>query len=223
MIKKPRFSILNAGFLFVVITLISVLILGVIHHFTKDIIEQLPTYEKYASFRDVYPSFHYVDSFPKVFHEGKESIDVYKTYDEKHECIGAIVCSTSHNGYVGEIDVLIGFNNQGDILNYRVISHKETIGLGARIVNWFKSKEHNRNIIGIRANETNLSLVNEGGEIDAITGATVSSRAFLFAVRNAFLILDKHTDVLSHSKTLDTLELPVEKTDELKVSTLKGE
>jgi electron transport complex protein RnfG len=220
--KRPRFSIPNASFLFLVVSFISITILGTIHHFTKEKSTKIPTFETLETFKDVLPLFENVDTIPLEFKEGEETIKVYKAYDKSQKCVGAIVCSTSHNGYVGEIDVLIGFNSKGEILNYRVLRHKETTGLGARIVNWFKSKEGKHNIIGVRVNETNLSLVVDGGEIDAVTGATVSARAFLFAVRNAYLVLLKKTTVFENSIENDTVPVPTQDTDTTKISTLKG-
>ncbi len=223
--NRPRFSIINASFLFLVVSFISITVLGLIHYCTNENRTKIPTFETLETFKYVLPLFQKVDSIPLEFKEGQETIKVYKAYDQYKKCVGAIVCSTSHNGYVGEIDVLIGFDAKGEILNYRVLRHKETIGLGARIVNWFKSKEGGHNIIGVKVNETNLSLIEDGGEIQAVTGATVSARAFLFAVRNAYLVLLKKTDVFGDSGLIDESNSspePTSESDSLKVSTLKG-
>ena len=74
---------------------------------------------------------------------------------------------------------------EGNILGYEILEHQETPGLGSHMVHWFKNAEKpNQNIIGRKGG--NLQVSKDGGEIDAITAATISSRAFLKAVNQAY-------------------------------------
>lgn len=54
------------------------------------------------------------------------------------------------------------------------------------MVDWFKTDKGNQSIIGKNPAVANLTVSKDGGEVDAITASTISSRAFLFAVRNAY-------------------------------------
>jgi len=67
-----------------------------------------------------------------------------------------------------------------------VLEQKETPGLGTKMVDWFKTNKGNQSIIGKNPALANLTVSKDGGEIDAITASTISSRAFLFSIRNAY-------------------------------------
>ena len=120
--------------------------------------------------------------------EGKELTYIaYKT--DK----GTAIQSTDPNGFGGNLTVLVGFNNAGDILGYTILETAETPGLGAKADKWFQSVENGGNsekssIIGKNPakNQLRVTKDNDGGEIDAITASTITSRAFLRAVQEAY-------------------------------------
>ncbi len=99
--------------------------------------------------------------------------------------VGAAVESYSLAGFSGEIKIIYGFNLAGDITGYEVMSHAETPGLGAKMNEWFRSPEGKRNVIGLNPATTNMTVTKDGGDIDAITAATITSRAYLDALRRA--------------------------------------
>lgn len=122
---------------------------------------------------------------------------------------GTAVRSTDKAGFGGDIVVLVGFANDGEILGYQVMEHAETPGLGARAGEWFRtvsaSSEKkvggfskaffgnpdpagNHNIVGMNPVASKLSVSKDGGDVDAITASTITSRAFLRAVQNAYNI-----------------------------------
>lgn len=80
-------------------------------------------------------------------------------------------------GYGGAIDILIGIEPDGRLRGIRIISQQETPGLGAKIVD----SQFLDQFVGLSVNELNLSR--DGGSVDAITGATISTRAVVDAVR----------------------------------------
>jgi len=123
---------------------------------------------------------------PIKIEDGVENLTVYKAYNAKNEFVGAAVESSSNNGFAGRINVMVGFDKDGVIVNYSVLEQKETPGLGTKMVEWFKTDKGNQNIKGKNAATTNLTVSKDGGEIDAITASTISSRAFLFTIRNAY-------------------------------------
>ena len=77
---------------------------------------------------------------------------------------------------------MVGIKPDGTIINYSVLEHKETPGLGSKMQEWFSSKG---DIRGLSADKNNLTVSKDGGDVDAITAATISSRAFLDAVNRA--------------------------------------
>lgn len=116
---------------------------------------------------------------------GKEkTFTVYPVSDASGNNLGKAV-QTSENGFGGELKVLVGFDPEGTILGYTVLQHAETPGLGAKAGLWFQ-KEGKGNIIGMNPGKNNFTVSKDGGEVDAITASTITSRAFLLAIKNAY-------------------------------------
>lgn len=98
---------------------------------------------------------------------------------------GYAVESTSSDGFSGNIRILIGIDNEGKVVDYRVLEQAETPGLGAHVTHWFHSEEHPTSDIRGKSLTEPLKVTKDNGEIDAITAATITSRAFLGAVNKA--------------------------------------
>ena len=98
---------------------------------------------------------------------------------------GVAVQSTDPNGFGGNLTVLVGFNEAGDILGYTVLAHAETPGLGAKAPDWFQKGQPGC-IVGLNPGSANLTVSKDGGDIDAITASTITSRSFLRAVQQAY-------------------------------------
>ena len=117
--------------------------------------------------------------------KGKEAVFViHKTVDSNKQDLGVAVESTT-GGFGGDLKVLVGFDKDGNILGYTILQHAETPGLGAKADKWFQ-KDGKGGIIGKNPNKDNLTVKKDGGDIDAITASTITSRAFLLAVTQAY-------------------------------------
>lgn len=117
--------------------------------------------------------------------KGKEAVFViHKTVDSNKQDLGVAVESTT-GGFGGDLKVLVGFDKDGNILGYTILQHAETPGLGAKADKWFQ-KDGKGSIIGKNLNKDNLTVKKDGGDIDAITASTITSRAFLLAVTQAY-------------------------------------
>ncbi len=91
------------------------------------------------------------------------------------------------DGFGGKMIVMVGFAQDGTILGYKILEHQETPGLGDKAAWWFKAEDKpGQNIIGRKA-DGQFSVSKDGGEVDAITAATISSRAFLKAINEAYV------------------------------------
>ena len=114
--------------------------------------------------------------------------DSLKIYPAKKgdETVGGAVESNTLKGFGGEIKVIVGFDLQGTILNYSVLEHAETPGLGAKMQEWFRMDKGQQSILGRAVPADGLKVAKDGGDVDAITAATISSRAFLNAVNRAY-------------------------------------
>ncbi len=98
---------------------------------------------------------------------------------------GTAVQAVNNNAFGGSIKVLVGFDAEGNILGYNVLEHAETPGLGAKAGEWFQ-KGAKGDIIGKHPGKNNLTVSKDGGEVDAITASTITTRAFLGAVNSAY-------------------------------------
>ena len=108
---------------------------------------------------------------------------IYNTNDAQGKALGAAV-ETIANGFGGELKLLVGFDPEGKILGYTLLEHAETPGLGAKADKWFQKGEKG-DIIGMSPAEP-LTVSKDGGQVDAITASTITSRAFLYAVNSAY-------------------------------------
>ncbi|MBP5714188.1 MAG: RnfABCDGE type electron transport complex subunit G [Prevotella sp.] len=116
--------------------------------------------------------------------KGKEfTYIIYQIQDAQQQDFGAAVESTT-GGFGGNLKVLVGFDTDGKILGYTLLEHAETPGLGAKADKWFQKGEKG-DIIGKSPAEP-LTVSKDGGQVDAITASTITSRAFLLAVNNAY-------------------------------------
>jgi len=114
--------------------------------------------------------------------EEVEGLTIYKAYEGEQWIATAV--ETSEVGFDGPQVIMVGLDAEGKVLDYVVLKQTETPGLGAHIDHWFKDAVAHRSIIGKKAGE--LAVSKDGGEVDAITAATISSRAFLKAVNKAY-------------------------------------
>ncbi len=116
--------------------------------------------------------------------KGKEMVyTIYQIQDAQGNDLGAAV-ESSTMGFGGNLKVLVGFDPEGNILGYTLLEHAETPGLGAKADKWFQKGEKG-DIIGKNPAEP-LVVSKDGGQVDAITASTITSRAFLLAVNNAY-------------------------------------
>ncbi|WP_104024067.1 electron transport complex subunit RsxG [Vibrio hyugaensis] len=103
--------------------------------------------------------------------------------------------SIAPDGYNGEIKIITGIDNQGKILGTRILSHQETPGLGdkidLRVTDWILS------FTGKQVTESNWNswrVRKDGGDFDQFTGATITPRAVVKAVRNTVNYVNKSRD-----------------------------
>jgi electron transport complex protein RnfG len=96
-----------------------------------------------------------------------------------------VAIETAVDGFGGQFRVMVGFDSEGNILGYEILEHQETPGLGSHMTHWFKNADKpGQNIIGRKGGS--LAVSKDGGDVDAITAATISSRAFLKAINQAY-------------------------------------
>lgn len=112
--------------------------------------------------------------------------------------VAIIFNATAHNGYNGEIDLLIAINVDGSIAGVRAVKHKETPGLGDPIdikkSNWITQFDLKSLLNPSTKNQ--WAVKKDGGEFDQMTGATITPRAIVGKVRHTLEYYQAHKDVL---------------------------
>lgn len=108
---------------------------------------------------------------------------VYRSNDPLSEHLGAAVEAANDKGYGGRIRIMVGVNPDGTIRAVTVLEQAETPGLGARIREpEFLDQFQNRSLENF-----NFKVEKDGGDVHAITAATISSRAVAEAVEDALI------------------------------------
>ena len=100
--------------------------------------------------------------------------------------VGAAVETNTKKGFGGEIRIMVGFDADQKIVNYSVLEHNETPGLGSKMEEWFRTDKGKQSVLGRDMKGGALKVSKDGGEVDAITAATISSRASLDAINRAY-------------------------------------
>jgi electron transport complex protein RnfG len=95
---------------------------------------------------------------------------------------GFAIKSRSSKGYSGDIWIMVGIDTEGILTDTYVIEHKETPGLGSKM----KDEKFSGQYVGVDLASADIRVTKDGGTVDAISGATISSRAFSEAVTLAY-------------------------------------
>ncbi len=166
------------------ITCLSGAILGGVNDLTKDPVFEAKLKKQLAAIEKVAPKYDndpLAEKYAIMLEDGTEAI-VFpaKVGGEK---VGAAIQAVTKNGFGGQISVMVGFTADGTINEYTVLSHAETPGLGSKMQEWFHNKS---SILGLDPSDESFKVSKDGGQVDAITAATISSRAFIDAIDNAY-------------------------------------
>ena len=170
-----------------VICIVAAAILAFVNAQTSTVIAVSKKQKLEESIQKVVPGFDNSpldESYMAAISEG-DSVRIYPAR-KGDELIGVAVESNTMNGFSGEIRIMVGLTNAGEVIDYAVLQHAETPGLGDKMDPWFKTDKNKQSILGKNLSEKPLSVTKDGGEVDAITAATISSRAFLEAVNKAY-------------------------------------
>lgn len=162
-----------------VITVVAASALAGVYTLTKEPIAQAKAQKQQDAIGDVLPGIEFNNNPAAEATEVEingETVTVFPARKDG-ELVGTAVESHDNNGFSGLITVMYGFDPAGVITGYAVMQHAETPGLGSKMGEWFCDPAHT--IIGLDSNTSNLTVSKDGGDIDAITAATISSRAFL--------------------------------------------
>lgn len=166
-----------------VICLVGSGLLAGVYVLTKDPIEAAAEAKTNNAIRQVLPEFDGVPEQKTIETDGR-TISYYVA-SNAGEVIGYAV-TASASGFSGPVSLMVGITADGIVYNTSVLSQSETPGLGAKCTEpAFADQFKNLNPAA-----TKLAVKKDGGDIDAITASTITSRAYVAAVNNALAIYE---------------------------------
>jgi electron transport complex protein RnfG len=171
------------------ITFLASASLGAVYTVTKEPIAAAMLAKKNNAIREVIPEFNNVpsDEVYKVAADG----DTLYFYPGKMDgtLVGTAVETFTRSGFSGEIRVMVGLLPDGTINDVSVLKHAETPGLGDKMEK--KKSDWSLQFQGRNPAEFKVMVTKDGGDVDAITASTISSRAFCEAVQRAYINYSK--------------------------------
>lgn len=202
---KSKSSFLKNCIALLVITLVAGLALSAVNEITKEPIAKAEETARLEAYETVFPNaqFETPQDLDALLEGGQAAIDsaglsgctvsdILYANDANGNRIGYVVAAVSPSGYGGDISVAVGIDSKTNtVTGFSVLSNSETAGLGAKctddeFTSQFKGKE-----------ATSIEYVKGGGaagnQIDAISGATVTTNAVTEAVNSALTV---YADVL---------------------------
>ncbi|MDR2916761.1 MAG: RnfABCDGE type electron transport complex subunit G [Tannerella sp.] len=203
--EKVKSTLPNILLSLTVICLIAGVALSAANKYTESAILASKAAELQSAIKNVTPEF---DNNPteeqyRIAAAGGDSLTVYPAKKDG-KLVGCAVESYTKNGFSGLIRIMVGFDAGGKLYNYSVLEHNETPGLGSKMEEWFREDKNQQNIVGRDMTKGSLRVSKDGGDVDAITAATISSRAFLDAINLAYAAYSGNTDAVSGATGADT-------------------
>jgi Na+-translocating ferredoxin:NAD+ oxidoreductase subunit G len=178
---KKESSLKNMIIALVVISLVASLALGGIYTVTKEPIALAAKAKQVNAIKEVLPEFDSLFSYKTMPATGKDSVTIHLGF-KGDNLIGTAIASYSDLGYTAtQIQLMVGILPDQTIKNISVVQQNETPGLGTKM----KEPKFKDQFNNINPAEFKLKVKKDGGDVDAITAATISSRAFCDAVERA--------------------------------------
>ncbi|MEO1009761.1 MAG: RnfABCDGE type electron transport complex subunit G [Bacteroidota bacterium] len=194
--SKKASTLLNMTVSLLVITLAAGFSLGYVNDITLAPKAKARLAKKVNALQTVLPEFDN-DAVAQVIRvplpNYKDSMEIYPAL-KQGEFVGAAVIGSSEKGYSGLIRIMVGFHPDGRINTISVLEQKETPGLGTKM----KSEKFLAQFREKDPASFDLKVKKDGGEVDALTGATITTRAFSEATQAAYSAFMGNADKLNN-------------------------
>jgi len=189
MAKKLESTLKNMILSLVFISMGMSAALAFVYMKTKGPIEAAARQKETNAVEQVMPEF---DNDPASSKNEKDGIVIYRLSKENVP-VGYAVKSYTDKGFGGHVEIMAGFLPDGSIYKVTVLDHKETPGLGTKMTDL----KFSRQFLGKNPDSFKLLVKKDGGQVDAITAATISSRAYCDALQRASDQLKTIRDTIS--------------------------
>lgn len=176
----------NMVFCLTLVCLLCSAILGVMYAVTYEPIRQAEKDNLVASLGQVLPDDSKISAEPEILEMNGVQYECYRATGPSGETATAV--KSTVNGFGGPLTVLVGVYD-GKVFSTKVLSHSETPGLGAKCSE--AMSPFVMQFVGFDPAQKKLSVKKDGGDVDAITASTITSRAYTLAVANAVALLEQ--------------------------------
>lgn len=186
---KKKSTFLNMTATLLITTALAGISLGFINDITKGPKAKAKLEKKINALKTVLPEFNNnpVENVKLVKHDqARDSVEIYLAKKDNIP-VGTAVVGTSEKGYSGLVKIMVGFATDGTITNISVLEQKETPGLGTKM----KDDKFIRQFQGKHPSEFILKVKKDKGDVDALTGATITTRAFSEATQMAYDVFEE--------------------------------
>ncbi len=196
MASKKESTFVNMVVVLFIVSAVAALALGSVYVVTKEPISLAKKKKQEAAIKAVLPEFETIKTVKVPDADGTDSLQ-FNIALKNGKVVGVAVNTYTEKGFAGRIDVMVGFEPDGTIHNTSILSLKETPGLGTKLDK--KKSNFPDQFMGKNPAKFKLKVKKDGGDVDAITAATISSRAFCDAVQRAYDTFVKEKDVVNRA------------------------
>ncbi|MCH5244745.1 MAG: RnfABCDGE type electron transport complex subunit G [Lentimicrobiaceae bacterium] len=184
--KKKESTLKNMLLSLAIVAGIAGVCLGFVYGLTKDRIDQAAQAKKENALKSVLPAFEKSETLQMDAPDDTRKIEVFKAFNGE-ELVGVAVSTYTKKGFGGEIDLMVGILPDGTLNKVSVLSMSETPGLGTKMTDpgFYTQFE------GKHPDTFKMLVKKDGGDVDAITSATISSRAYCDALSRAYKVFNQ--------------------------------
>ena len=188
MASKSESNFVNMVVTLFIVSAVAAFALGGVYTITKEPIALARKAKLESAIKAVVPDFDHLSTKVVPVAEGGDSLFLYVA-SKDDQVVGTAIKTYTMKGFSGKIELMVGFLDDGTIENTAVLLHKETPGLGDKMDQ--RKSDFSLQFIGKNPENFKLKVKKDGGDVDAITAATISSRAFCDAVQRAYDVFEK--------------------------------
>lgn len=168
------------------ITLVASAGVGAVNMITAEPIAQAEQAAKTAALNGVLPAFDTTTAETQTIDDMPITVHIASA---DGEVVGYAVETMSKQGFGGAINLMVGFTPAGEVINVNVLKQSETPGLGTKMAdegNSLLGSIQGQNLADKKLVDGKLAVAKDGGDVDALTAATISSRAYVDAINRAW-------------------------------------
>lgn len=191
-------NMLKDALVLFVITLFAGLLLGVVYEITKEPIAAQEEKARQEAFKEVFETAERFETLEGITQDQTEKVlseagilgvtvdEIVSAYDSSDTLLGYCITVTSHEGYGGDIKLTLGVKKTGALRGISILEISETPGLGMKAESVLKPQFSNKEVEQFEYTKSGATAENQ---IDAISGATITTRAVTNAVNGGLKVV----------------------------------